>query len=97
MACLIATVAIGFTAAISGVARMTGGETFNDLAWLGWQIMIGSIQTGVAVFWCWVTMSLSGRWRPESSGIDRLGRLLGLIWLAVALNFAYANLTKFYL
>ena len=33
----------------------------------------------------------------KGSWIDRLGWLLGLIWLAVALNFAYANLTKFYL
>src|SRR5688500_16484157 len=39
MACLIATAAIGFTAAISGIARLTGSETYNDLAWLGWQIM----------------------------------------------------------
>ena len=97
MACLIATTAIGLTAAVSLIARVTAGETYNDLAWLDWQVMIGSIQTGMAVFWCWATMSLSGRWRPESSWIDRLSRLLGLFWLTVALGFAYANLPKFYL
>jgi hypothetical protein len=97
MACLIATAAIALTAVVSVIARVTSSETYNHLSWLSWQVMIGSIQTGMAVFWCWATMLLSGRRRPESNWIDRLSRLLGLIWLAVAMVFAYANLTKFYL
>jgi hypothetical protein len=42
-------------------------------------------------------MALSDRWRPEPSWLDRLCRLLGWAWLAMALVFAFANITKFYL
>ncbi len=97
MACLTATTALVLSAAASVTARLTSGQQYNTLTWFGWQIMVGSIQIGVAVFWCWVTMALSGRWRPESSWLDRLSRLLGLFWLMVALVFAYANLSTFYL
>jgi hypothetical protein len=97
MACLIATSAIGITASVSVIARVSAVEKYDELAWVAQQVMIGSIQTGMAVFWCWVTMSSSGRWRPESSLIDRLSRLLGLFWLALAVVFAYANLDEFYL
>ena len=65
MACLTATAALVLSAAASVTARLTAGQGYNTLAWLGWQIMVGSIQTGGAVFWCWVTMAPSGRWRPE--------------------------------
>jgi hypothetical protein len=31
----------------------------------------------------WLIMALGGWWRPERSGIDRLGRALGAAWIAV--------------
>ena len=31
----------------------------------------------------WCTLSLSGRWRPEASWIDRSGRLGGVTWIGV--------------
>jgi hypothetical protein len=29
----------------------------------------------------WLTLALLGRWRPEKSWIDRLGRVLGVGWI----------------
>jgi hypothetical protein len=97
MACLIATIAIGLSATVSIMSWVMTDQEYNTEAWLNWQIGVGSIQTGVAVFWCWVTMALSGRWRPEPSWLDRLCRLLGSFWVVMALVFAYANFSKFYL
>lgn len=38
--------------------------------------------SGLAVASCWITMMLIGVWRPEASWADRLGRLLGMAWIA---------------
>ena len=46
--------------------------------------VFGSVQAGAAILACWATMALAGRWRPEPTWIDRLGRLLGVAWLALA-------------
>lgn len=97
MACLIAMAAVAVSTALSVTARGLSSERYDDEAWLGWQIMIGSIAVGVAIFWCWATLLLSGRWRSEPSWVDRLGRLLGGLWLVVTLIYAYANLSTFYL
>jgi hypothetical protein len=34
-----------------------------------------------AVGSAWFLLWLSGRWKSERTGIDRLGRVLGLIWI----------------
>ena len=36
---------------------------------------------GWAVATSWLTLALTGRWRPEASWVDRLGRALGFAWL----------------
>ncbi|MDG3006867.1 hypothetical protein [Paludisphaera mucosa] len=36
-----------------------------------------------AVVGAWLATALSGRWRPERSWIDRLGRVLGAAWIGV--------------
>jgi hypothetical protein len=38
---------------------------------------------GFAVTGAWLTLALSGRWRAEASWIDRLGRALGIVWIAL--------------
>lgn len=38
--------------------------------------------TAGAVTGSWFLLWLSGRWRPEPSAIDRLGRALGVLWIA---------------
>jgi hypothetical protein len=40
---------------------------------------------GYGVAGAWLILISSGRWRPELSGIDRLGRALGLVWMIVGL------------
>jgi hypothetical protein len=38
---------------------------------------------GLWVLAAWLTLALSGRWRAERSGIDALGRLVGVVWLLI--------------
>jgi hypothetical protein len=57
---------------------------------------MGSIVAGSAVLWCWVTLALSGRWRPARGWLDRLGRVLGCCWLVLWLVYAVANFRLFY-
>lgn len=40
---------------------------------------------GYAVGGVWLVQAASGRWRPEKSWIDRLGRSLGLIWISITI------------
>jgi hypothetical protein len=84
MACLIATVAIGLSAAFGAIRWMTADQRGDAIHWLDLQIMAGSQRIGAAVFWCWMTMALSGRWRLEPTWLDRLCRVLGFAWLAAA-------------
>ena len=97
MACLVATMALGLSASVSATSWLLRAEEFHFLSWLSHQIAVGTILTGLAVFWCWATLELVGRWRPESSWVDRLGRLLGAAWVAIALVFGYANRSEIFL
>jgi hypothetical protein len=39
----------------------------------------------------WLIMTLGGWWRPEKSGLDRLGRAIGATWIGVMMvRFAAA-------
>jgi hypothetical protein len=42
---------------------------------------------GPAVGVTWLLLWLGGGWRPESAWIDRLGRLLGIFWVAFGVAF----------
>lgn len=44
---------------------------------------------GPAVGAVWLVLASSGRWRPERSWIDRLGRLLGATWIVISLLAAF--------
>jgi hypothetical protein len=46
-----------------------------------------SPHVGPAVAAAWAILALSGRWRPEASWIDRCGRLIGVLWVLLALIF----------
>jgi hypothetical protein len=37
---------------------------------------------GLCVVACWVTLALGGRWRPERNWIGRVGRFVGVLWVA---------------
>ena len=40
---------------------------------------------GFGVICAWATLAAVGRWRPEPSAIDRLGRALGVYWIVSGL------------
>ncbi len=45
---------------------------------------------GAAVLGAWSAMAASGRWKSQPSWIDRTGRVLGVIWIALFLVYLYA-------
>jgi hypothetical protein len=46
-------------------------------------------KVGFAVAAAWLTLALSGRWRAEPDWIDRAGRVLGAIWIALIPLFTW--------
>ena len=51
-------------------------------------LMLGSLSgAGTAVGAVWVSLLLGGRWKAERSWIDRLGRVIGIGWMALALVY----------
>jgi hypothetical protein len=72
---------------------LTGGRipTSNGVLWSydagcwGIQMAAFSAPCGFTVAAVWLLLALAGRWRPEKSWIDRLGRLLGVVWIACAI------------
>lgn len=43
---------------------------------------------GFGVFFSWTGLVLEGRWRPERSWVDRLGRILGVGWIMLSVPSA---------
>jgi hypothetical protein len=41
-----------------------------------------TISAGSAVASCWTILLIGGRWRPDPGWGDRVGRVLGIVWLA---------------
>ncbi len=67
------------------------GTTYAQQAWV-WALAFaewGSILGGFAVLVAWSSLALAGRWRAEPTWLDRLGRLAGLGWVAMACVAAY--------
>jgi hypothetical protein len=58
--------------------------SFDAGCW-GVQVAAFSAPCGFTVAVIWLLLALTGRWRPERSWIDRLGRLLGVVWIACAI------------
>jgi hypothetical protein len=44
---------------------------------------------GAAVLGAWSALAATGQWRTDRTWIDRLGRLLGLIWIALFVIYLY--------
>ncbi len=42
---------------------------------------------GFVVGGAWLALAMAGRWRPERSWVDRLGRAIGVFWIAAAVHF----------
>lgn len=46
-------------------------------------IFVMPIIIQIGVLGAWGTLALTGRWRSERSWIDRVGRLLGVVWVVI--------------
>lgn len=51
---------------------------------------------GLAVAAGWVVSWLAGRWRPEPSWTDRMGRALGVYWVAMVPAYLWISLSNMY-
>jgi len=47
---------------------------------------------GLVVGGAWLALAMAGRWRPERSWVDRLGRAIGVFWIASAVHFLFLPL-----
>lgn len=93
-ACISALLGIALGACVMAGSALTGrivdGRLRLPLA--GWfryfaleQLLI---YAGVAVAAVWVMQAFAGRWKPSGDWVDRLGRLLGLLWISAGLMWA---------
>jgi hypothetical protein len=68
-----------------GNAPASNGVIWSyDAGCWGVQMAAFAAPCGYAVAAVWLMLALSGLWRPERSWIDRLGRFLGVVWIACA-------------
>jgi len=49
----------------------------------GRMLVVYGDRVGFAVAGAWLSLLLSGHWRPERTWIDRLGRAMGWLWLGL--------------
>ena len=42
---------------------------------------------GLAVAAAWLSMLVAGRWRPPTDALDRIGRVVGGLWIVVSLEW----------
>ena len=76
VACCAAAVGIGVGVVMTaiGIAGRYGVMQYFELV---------TYPVGVAVAAAWTHLAVSGRWRPERSWVDRMGRVMGIVWLAM--------------
>jgi hypothetical protein len=59
--------------------------------------VFSSTTIGIVVAAVWGSMALTGRWRPEPSWIDRAGRVIGWLWIALIPIRIHFNVVSPYL
>jgi hypothetical protein len=71
------------------MAPLVCSLSIPPMPWGGSQLMVAQLsllsytpEAGFAVAGAWLALALGGRWRPEPSWIDRLGRAVGWLWIA---------------
>ncbi|WP_165228102.1 hypothetical protein [Aquisphaera insulae] len=99
-ACMAALAALVVIACWLGITRATGRVvTFDDHATIpghdgdwdfpgsafsGRFLVLYGDRVGFAVAGAWLSLRLAGRWRAEPTWIDRLGRIMGWLWIGLA-------------
>ena len=86
---LLESLQLGF---ITFLYRVSGFEFWKGDHWnhqwvavRSW-VLEASWQVALGVFITWSILALSRQWQPEPSWIDRMGRILGLLWILSALS-----------
>jgi hypothetical protein len=83
MACLQVVLVVALIASL-GLALHLGASRPDPVEEMIEQCFLAvSVLAGLAVAACWITMGILGAWRPEAWWADRLGRLLGMAWIAI--------------
>ncbi len=86
-ACCAAIMPIALTLLALAHERWTRDPSSDEFAWAwvvnSYVLTEGGAIAGVWVLGAWLALGLSGRRRAERSGIDRLGRTIGVGWLLV--------------
>ncbi|WP_165069268.1 hypothetical protein [Paludisphaera rhizosphaerae] len=90
-ACLIATVVLVPTLVLSGLLVALNGKRPND--YLAWHAVTTPL-IGSAILSSWATLRLVGVWNPAPSWQDRLGRALGVLWIALGAMAAFLLCTQ---
>ena len=80
IACVIVTVAL----ALDSVRIASRWSQGNGILWIPTLLVDYAQHVGFAVMGGCVVLMVSGRWRSEPGWVDRMGRLLGITWIAVA-------------
>jgi hypothetical protein len=86
-AALFAYAILAFTIVTRGRLRVPLGTSLTPalINYHGIATLLSVQQGGWAVAVAWLMLALAGRWAAEPSWIDRLGRALGVFWLAAAI------------
>jgi hypothetical protein len=59
-----------------------GGAEIGIAVECGLGFKVPSMIVAVTVLIAWVVLAISRQWQAERSWIDRIGRLIGVLWLA---------------
>ncbi len=84
VAACMAMLGLGLAAIGAGVALLGWGQTPSRSDAIQQSLFVvvpGAIAP--MILGAWATLLLNRRWRPERSWVDRLGRALGLYWIAM--------------
>jgi hypothetical protein len=88
IACAAATIAIALESLLNALAILW--NSFYSVASINvlnlTMATVGALSSttvGIAVAAAWGATALAGRWRPERTWIDRVGRVVGFLWLAL--------------
>jgi hypothetical protein len=93
-ACVAALLGIATGAAVMAgpalTGRLVGGRLRHDVTdWIAYFALEHLLaHAGAAVAVAWALQALAGRWRPSRDWDDRLGRLLGALWIGAGLMWA---------
>jgi hypothetical protein len=80
----IALIGIQFGVAELILGGASSGPTYR-VGGIELTTMYSPIIIGLAVLTSWTTLLVGCRWRAERSWIDRIGRMLGVYWIATGL------------